>query len=63
MGGWKLVVFRIFNLTLGRIRFFSWTVKRVIVNRKIKSQPFGGRYVASSRYFDARDIDESKESG
>ena len=58
----KLILFRLFNITLGRCRYFSWMVKRFAVRELIKSRAPQDRYTASSRYFDFSEMKTSVEN-
>lgn len=56
----KLIMLRIFNITLGRFNFFSKLfkkklIKSLIIKRKGKKEK-GKKYVATSRYFDLKEL-------
>ena len=53
----KLIMLRLFNITLGRIPFFSRLLKKILIRILIKKQK-NKRYVASSRFFDWADLDD-----
>ena len=46
----KLIILRIFNLTLGRSSFFSKVFKEYLIRKLITSKS-NQRYVASSRFY------------
>lgn len=50
-----LLLLRVYVHTLGRIPFFSGTLKKTLVHVLIRRAK--KRYVASSRYFDWSDLD------
>ena len=50
----KLIFFRLFNLSLGRLEFFNERLKGALIRRLIKSAP--EPYAASSRFFDPREL-------
>ncbi len=52
----KLVVLRLYNFTLGRYRWGAAMLKALLVRRLITSRE--EPYVASSRFFDPREIGE-----
>jgi len=52
----KLILLRIFNITLGRFFFCSKILKKFLVRILIKNTE--SKYVASSKYFDWRDLNE-----
>lgn len=51
----KFMLLRIYNLTIGRISFFSKLLKKILIIILIKKSE--NRYVASSRFFDWRDLE------
>lgn len=51
----KLIVLRIYNITLGRFPFFSIVLKRFLTNRLIKNKE--DKYVASSKFFTWSEIE------
>jgi hypothetical protein len=53
----RLLVLRIFNLTLGRLVFFNRMLRGALLKRLIHSQKDKHRYTASSRFFDPREMD------
>lgn len=52
----KLVLLRLFGLTAGRVPLFADWLRRWIVWRTVRSRP-DDPYVASSRFFDPRELD------
>ena len=51
----KLIVLRLYNITLGRFEFASKLLRKVLLKILIE-KPSSERYVASSRYFDVREL-------
>lgn len=58
MTTWRLIILRLYNLTLGHWPRASFWLKKLMVHYLIKKA--ADRYVASSRYFDFRQF--SKDS-
>jgi hypothetical protein len=54
MTTWKLILLRLFNITLGRIAFIARTLRRVLVRALITGK--SKKYVASSRFFDPKEL-------
>ncbi|MDD5069925.1 MAG: hypothetical protein PHV17_04270 [Candidatus Omnitrophica bacterium] len=54
MNSFHFLLLRLYNLSLGRIPFFSYLLKRVMVYFLIKSSK--NKYTASSRYFDYKEF-------
>jgi hypothetical protein len=52
----KLVLLRIYNTTLGRSAFFSKTLKKALIKGLVKR----GKYCASSRFFDVKELEDGK---
>ena len=52
----KLILFRLFMITLGRFAFFSRAFRQVLVFFLIRRKKPGERYVQCSRYFDIREL-------
>lgn len=52
----KLILLRIYNLTLGRIPFFSMWIKKILVYFLISKAK--DKYVASSNYFDYKQFEQ-----
>lgn len=50
----KLIFLRLFNVTLGRLAFFSKILRFILVKILIKERK--DKYVPSSRYFDINDL-------
>jgi hypothetical protein len=53
----RLIALRMFNITLGRTAWASTLLRRVLVRWLIKARPKGDQYMASSRFFDLRELD------
>jgi len=51
----KLILLRLFNLSLGRSAFFSRLLRKVLIRLLIKGKK--GRYTQCSRYFDIRELE------
>jgi hypothetical protein len=51
----KMILLRIFNITLGRIPFFSRLLRKFLVKIMIKNKK--DKYVASSKFFDWKDLE------
>ena len=52
----KLIVLRVFNVSIGRFELFSNLLRTILLKIFIKKNS-EKRYVASSKYFDIREID------
>jgi hypothetical protein len=52
----KLLLLRLFNLTLGRTAWGNALLRSGLVHLLIKRRPEGDRYMASSRFFDPREL-------
>lgn len=56
----KLILFRIYNVTLGKSVFFSELLKKLLVKALItKNEEI---YCASSKYFDIREIEDESNT-
>ncbi len=53
----RLILLRVFNLTLGRSETLARLLRRALVSVLIRRRPPEARYVASSRYFHPRELD------
>lgn len=53
----RLLLLRIYNITLGRSSFFSCLLRRILVQIMIDKAGSGKSYAASSRFFDLRELD------
>ena len=51
----KLIVLRIYNITLGRFEIASRLLRKILL-RVLIDKPASERYVASSKYFDIREL-------
>jgi hypothetical protein len=60
MTTWKLILLRLFNITLGRVELFAQTLRKVLVRVLIADKQ--ERYVASSRYFDLKDLGQHADT-
>jgi len=56
MSPWQMILLRAFALTMGRFGFGQRLLRRALVWRLIDRRPKDGRYMASSRFFDPRDL-------
>ena len=54
----RLVLFRLFNITLGRFACCERTLKRYLMKKLIITKKPHERYTASSGFFDLRDLGE-----
>ena len=54
----RLIALRLFNITLGRTAWANALLRRTLVQWLIKRRPQGDRYMASSRFFDPRELGE-----
>ncbi len=52
----KLIVFRIFNITLGRSAAANKILRRILVHMLIERRSRGGQYMASSRFFQMKEL-------
>ncbi len=52
----KLIVLRLYNITLGRSAFFSRLLRSALVRVLIRGQGRERKYMASSRFFDVADL-------
>jgi hypothetical protein len=52
----KLVALRLFTLTLGRSPLANRVLRRLLVEVLVHRRARGEKYVASSRYFDPREL-------
>ena len=52
----RLILLRLYNITLGRYPLFSNMLRKVLVAILVKRSQ--ERYVASSRFFDPRELEE-----
>jgi hypothetical protein len=52
----RLIVLRLFNVTLGRFGWGARLLRRLLV-RKLITRSSGPRYMASSRFFDFSELD------
>ena len=52
----KLITLRLYMITVGRFAFFSRLIRRALVFMLITQQK-AAPYVASSRYFDIRELE------
>ncbi len=50
----RLVILRLYCITLGRVRFFSRLLRKILVRILITGKE--EKYVASSKFFDWRDL-------
>jgi hypothetical protein len=55
MSTWKLIIFRVINITLCRFPTFAKLFKEILVNLLIKGK--GKRYVASSKFFSPEELE------
>lgn len=53
----RLIVFRIFNITLGRSAAANRLLRRLLVHPLIDRRSRGGQYMASSRFFQMKELD------
>ena len=51
----KLILLRLYNITLGRFEIFSILLRKVLLRVLILKAP--EKYVASSKYFDWKELD------
>ncbi len=51
----KLILFRVYTLTLGRFPFFSKLLKKHLTKQLIENKK--ERYVASSKFFELKDLE------
>jgi len=57
MTTWKLILLRLFGMTLGHFGPFAGLLKLMLTSILVTSQKTEQRYVASSRFFDPRDLE------
>jgi hypothetical protein len=55
----KLIGLRLFNVTLGRTAWASRLLRRILVTLLISRKKHGDRYMASSRFFDPRELNRN----
>jgi hypothetical protein len=55
----KLIGLRLFNVTLGRTAWANRLLRRGLVMLLISRRERGDRYMASSRFFDPRELDRT----
>lgn len=53
----RLIAFRIFNITLGRSAAANRLLRRLLVHLLIDRRSRGGQYMASSRFFQMKELD------
>ncbi len=53
----RLIALRMFNVTLGRTAWANAFLRRILVALLITRRSGGDRYMASSRFFDPRELD------
>ena len=58
----KLIFLRFYNVTFGRIRIFTWLLRKALLKMLI-AKDVEKRYVASSKYFDFRELEIEKGNG
>ena len=56
----RLIALRLFNITFGRMAWASALLRRVLVHWLIKGRAESDRYMASSRFFDMRELDQRR---
>jgi len=56
----KLIILRLFNITLGRVPLFSRGLKSLLIMILITKRK-KSKYVASSRFFGWRDLNEGSQ--
>ncbi len=52
----KLIVLRLVNVSLGRSALFNKLLRWLLVEVLVRRRGSGGRYVASSRFFDVGEL-------
>jgi len=57
MTPFKLIVLRLFNITLGRSAFFSKMLRKILVHVLIRKPQNSRPYMASSRFFDVAELE------
>ncbi|MBI5055300.1 MAG: hypothetical protein HZB61_01600 [Nitrospirae bacterium] len=64
MTTFRLIVLRLYNVSFGRSAFFSKLLRFLLLKTLVYSKKTGEKYVASSRFFDLRELtkDESKSN-
>ncbi len=55
MTTFKLIMLRLYNITLGRINVFAIILKKILIHVLIVGKK--EKYVASSKFFDFTDLD------
>ena len=60
MTTWRLILLRLFNVTLGRIEFFARTLRNVLTRALITGKQ--EKYVASSKFFDMKDLERRSDT-
>ena len=58
MTTWKLIMLRLFNLTLGRFGFCAKLLKSLLIHLLIKNK--SRKYMASARFFTWDDLESRK---
>ena len=53
----RLIALRIFNITLGRSAAANRLLRRLLVHLLIDRRSRGGQYMASSRFFQMKELD------
>ncbi len=53
----RLVALRVFNVTLGRFAVLDRALRKILVRHMIHRAGNEDKYVASSRFFDPRELD------
>jgi len=53
----KLILFRLFNITLGRFKFFNRLLRRLL-EKKLITNKEKSKYVASAQFFDFRELEK-----
>ena len=56
----RFLLLRVFNLTLGQSAWANAMLRRVLVKILINDSTRSDRYVASSRFFDPRELDQRR---
>jgi len=54
MTSFRLICFRLYNISFGRLSFFSGILRKVLVKNLITKRK--DKYVASSKYFDPKEL-------
>ena len=58
----KLIFFRLYNISIGRIKVFRILLRKTLIRLLITKAKENG-YVASSKYFDFRELGIEKGNG